>query len=554
MIRRTPWRYPFSLGLVALLLVTACAPTAAPPAPTQAPAAAAPAAKPAAPAPAAPAAAPTTAPAAKAPAAPAAAPKSPTRLTIAYTAEIVNMVPYFAQTSAEPVIWGSVMEPLVDWDEKSSEHRRGVLATSWEAPDKTTWVFRLQQGVKFHDGSPLRPEDVVHSFDRAKNDAKSTRKPSVSNVERVEPLGEDAVKITLKQPDAVFLSRLKNIYITSKAVWDQFGPEEADKKAIGTGPYTFKSHVPGQGTVLEKNPNHWANLPNLADTVIYRGIKENEPRVTALLNGEVDIISEVSPDMAPRIDSSSRTQTVGVRGQRIMFLQMNPAHAPWDNKALRKAVSHAIDKQGLINGLLGGRGYPLQIPIGENVYGYNAEAVNPKYEYNPEKAKQLLAEAGYPNGLDVELFPTIGNNLKDYEIAQAMGAMLTQVGIRTEVKNIEWSTLWPQIQENKIPFYFMGRGSVDDPSEYLSQYFRFGVTKRTSYSNPRVDELLIAESQEYDDTKRKQLLAQAMSIIMDDAPATFLFNYEDTYGVARNLEWTPRSDELIRAAEVKLKS
>ena len=416
-----------------------------------------------------------------------------TRLTITYPAEIGSSNPYNAITSSEPAVWGSILEPLVDWDEKSATKLRSVLAESWEIADPTTWIFHLRKNVKFHDGTPFTANDVVHSFNRAKTDKQSIRQGLLSGITKVEAVDDTTVKFSLKTPDTVLLTRLKNIFITSQAVYQKYGPDEADNHPIGTGPYSFKEWVKGQRVVMEKNPSYWGSTDGLADEAIYRGIKEAEPRLTALLNGEVDLIAEVSPDVLARVNSSEKAKAMGVRSQRLMYLIMNPAFKPWDNKTLRQAVSYAIDKKGLIDGLLGGHGFPLDAPVGDNVFGYS-DSIQPRYEYSPAKAKQLLAQAGYPNGLEVDLFPTIGNNLKDYEIAQAMGQMLTNVGIRTSVKNVEWSTLLPQINETKVPFYFMGKGSVDDPSEYLHQLFRTGVTKRSAYSNPKVDELLLAEA------------------------------------------------------------
>jgi peptide/nickel transport system substrate-binding protein len=161
-----------------------------------------------------------------------------------------------------------------------------------------------------------------------------------------------------------------------------------------------------------------------------------------------------------------------------------------------------------------------------------------------------MVEAGYPNGLDVEMQSPNGRYLKDKELAEAIVGMLAQIGIRAHLTTPEWGKVWPDIQAGRVPFYLFGRGSVRDPSEYLHQYFRTGVTKRVGISDPDIDAALLAEQRELDPTRRTALLQRAMSLINEKAPVAFLLYYQDTFGVSNRYNLKARGDEYLFAWDV----
>ncbi len=260
----------------------------------------------------------------------------------------------------------------------------------------------------------------------------------------------------------------------------------------------------------------------------------------------------LSPQLAPRVESRQDVRVARAPGQRMMFLAMNPQYKPWDNLLLRQAVSYAVDRKELIDGVLSGHAYPLDAPIGPPQFGYSPD-IGPKYQHDPERARQLLAQAGYPNGLDVEMFAPNGRYIKDKELAQALVGQLARVGIRAKLTAQDWGIFWPAVGDGKVPFWFGGRGSIIDPDEYLHQYFRTGVSKRIGFSDPTVDALLDQERTIFDPAERIKVLHQGMSEILKRAPVAFLFMYEDTYGVSNRLDWTPRTDEHVYAWDVRLK-
>jgi peptide/nickel transport system substrate-binding protein len=384
-------------------------------------------------------------------------------VTVGVTETIESQNPYADSVALGYAVWCEVLGCLLSYDFGTGDYVPS-LAESWEVEDPTTWVFHLRKDVKWHDGTGFTAADVVHSVQRIRNDRDSKQKWLVGPVSTVEALDDYTVQMTTKAPTAPLLSYFANLLIiTSKAQYDQFGPEGINQQPpVGTGPYMFRELVPNQRMVIVKNPNWWGGPVNGPDEVVYRIMREPEVRVTALLNGEIQIAQFIPPHMAERIKSSSNTKLASADSIEIMFLAMNPKFKPWDNKLVRQAVAYAIDRDAIIQNVLQGQARRLDGPIGPGQYAYDPN-LQPRYTYDPEKARRLLAEAGYPNGVDVKLSTPVGRYTQDKQITEAMTAMLNEVGIRTRLPTPEWPTLWSDVQAGRTSFYYMGRGSVIDP-------------------------------------------------------------------------------------------
>jgi peptide/nickel transport system substrate-binding protein len=292
--------------------------------------------------------------------------------------------------------------------------------------------------------------------------------------------------------------------------------------------------------------------PQNPDRIVFNRIQEAEPRITALLNGEVQIATAIPPHLAKRVEAAPGVKAVGVPSVENMFLAMNPHFPPWNNKKLRQAVAYAIDREAIVQSVFQGRAEVLQGPLGPGQIGYSPD-VTPKYHYDPAKAKQLLAEAGFPNGVDVELFASADRYVNDRQSSQAIASMLTKVGIRTKLTIRDYSIEWPNVRKGLVPFYYQGRGSVIDPSPFLEQYFQSGVTPRLGYSNPQLDKLLEAERREFDPAQRKKLLLQAFDLIQQEVPTVFLWRIDSLYGVSDKVGFKPHSDERIFGTDITVK-
>ncbi len=476
------------------------------------------------------------------------------RISVGVTETMETFNPYGDSVALLYSIWCQVMGCLGTYDFDKGEHV-GMLVERWEVKDPNTWLFYLRKNLRFHDGSRLTAADVVHSFNRIRNDPQSKQLQNVAPVASVAVVDDYTVRFTTKQPTAPLLEYLFDRFIvTSKAIYDKYGPDVADRKyPIGAGPYKFKELIAGQRFVITKNLDYPGMKENrqAPDEVIFRIMREPEQRVTALLNGEVQIAQFVPPHMRERVERNPNLKVVSFDSAEIMFLAMSPKFKPWDNKLLRQAVSYAVDRDTIIATLLRGEAARLDGPIGPGQYGYDPN-LQPRYTYNPEKGRELVKQAGFPNGVDVDFYTPVGRYTLDKQIAEAIVPMLHAVGIRAKLQTPEWATLWANVQVGKVPFYYMGRGGVVDPSVALSQYFETGGSPRIGYSNPNLDRLLALERQSFDQAKRKKLLLEAMSLITEEAPAHFLWRHQLLFGMTKNVEYKPLPSERIYAFNIRV--
>jgi peptide/nickel transport system substrate-binding protein len=310
-----------------------------------------------------------------------------------------------------------------------------------------------------------------------------------------------------------------------------------------------KDIVVGQRMVLEKNPNWPGIKKSNPDRLIFKRIKEDEARITGLLNGELQIAQFIPPHLLKRVRANSSVVVKETSPVEIMFLAMNMKFKPWDNKKVRQAVAYAINRKAIVKSIFQGGASILHGPVGPGQYGYNPD-VTPKYSYNPTKAKQLLAEAGYPNGVAIDFYTANGRYINDRQSSQAIVPMLEAVGFKVKFHTPEYSTHWPLVRKGKRPFYYQGRGSVVDPSAAIAQYFETGVAPRIMYSNPELDKTLAAERQEFDPEKRKKLLLKAFEIIQEDVPAFFLWRINQYYGISKKVDFTPMSTDRIFGVDI----
>ena len=478
-----------------------------------------------------------------------------TRISIGVTETMETFNPYGDSVSLLYGIWSEVTGPFCTYNYNTGGFE-GRLAKSWEVKDPNTWLFTLDQRYKFNDGSPVTAADVVHSVGRVLTDPQSKQKASVARpISEAQVVDKYTVKIITKKPTAPLLAFIcDRLIVTSKAIYDKYGPKVADRKYMyGGGPYRLKELIPGQRLVLAKRPDHpeAKKNPQAPDEVVYRVMREVEQRVTALLNDEIQIAQFIPPHLFKRVDSSPNHRIASVASVEIMFLAMQPK-PPFDKKEVRQAVAYAIDRDKLIKTLLEGRATRLDGPLGPGQYGYDPN-LKPRYTYNPKKAKELLAKAGYPNGVDVKLYTPVGRYTLDKQVNEAVAAMLTEVGIRTKLQTPEWPTLWANVQKGKVPFFYMGRGSVLDPSAALHQYFRTGGSLRIGYSNPKLDKLLDKEQQSFDVAKRKEYLSQAMSVITEEAPAHFMWRHKLLWGLSKKVSYKPLPDARIYGLDMKVR-
>jgi peptide/nickel transport system substrate-binding protein len=460
-----------------------------------------------------------------------------------------SLHPYAYSGGGISGIWQHVIEPLIEMDFSRKEYV-GVLAESWEFQGRK-WLFRLRKSVRFHDGSPFTSKDVLFSIDKMINDRKSLQASNFKEITGVEAPDEFTVAITTKQPNAVLLERLNNRFIVSHAVTEK-SSGQLDNYKIGTGPYKLASWQRAGNLVLTRNDDYWRAKPEIKEA-LFKTVKEESARVAGLLAGQADAISNLPIEEIDRVAKNPRTRVEKVQGYRMYFLAMNVTYKPFDNKLVRQAFNHSIDPQVILKHIFEGNGYPLNGPLASNMVGYDP-AIK-RYPHDPKKARDLLAKAGYPNGLEVKLHLAPDRHLKGKEVCQVIARQLEEGGIKAELVPQEYPIYWGRdgVNGGKLPFYYAGRSAYDADTFY-DQYFHTSVTKRTSYSNPEFDKLIEEEQQTGDHKKRVAVLQQAGRILMEDAAFVPLYTLAEIYGVARNVIWKGNPNNEIIVSDMKIKA
>ena len=473
------------------------------------------------------------------------------RVTIYHSSVADSIHPYNHSSSPIYGNWQHVIEPLIEFDPAKKDFV-GVLAESWEFQEKR-WVFKLRKGIKFHSGAPLTSKDVVFSVEKMR-DTKggSLQAPNFKDVTEIETPDDHTVIFVTKRPMATFLDRVDNRFIISKVAGDKYG-DKLYQTPIGTGPYKFVSYQRGGNMVFTRNDDYWRGKAAIKE-VVFRKVTEDAARLAALESGQADFINNVPIHEVARLQRHPRVRIDQIEGLRMFFLTMNVNFKPFDNKLVRQAVNYSIDAPSIVKNIFDGIGYPINGPVGPNVIG--ADPKLKRYPYDPKKAKELLAQAGFRDGCDVQLYYSAGRYPKDREVCQVVAAQMVKGGFRVELISQEWALFWGKdgVNGGKLPFYYIGRGSLTDADTLYDQYFRTGTTKRCNYSNPELDKLIEEQQKIADIKKRIAILQQAGKILMEDVPYVPLYNLADIYGAAKNLIWKKRPDEKILGWDMKIQS
>jgi peptide/nickel transport system substrate-binding protein len=306
---------------------------------------------------------------------------------------------------------------------------------------------------------------------------------------------------------------------------------------------------PSQYVNMTKVPGSVFAKPGAPDELIIRNMKEPEQRIAALLKGEIQLAQYVPPHMIDRLKASPNIKVTIVDGIENAFLAMNPNHKPWDNKKLRQAVAYAIDRDTIIKVLLSGLADRLDGPVGPGQYAYDPN-LQPRYSYDPDKARALVRDAGFPDGVDVTLVTAVNRYVNDKQVAEAITSMLQEVGIRARLDTPETGKMGADVQNGTVGFYMFTRGSIVDPSQFLSQYFETGISARIGYSNPALDVLMGRQRAEFDPKTRVELLHQIMSTVTEEAPAHFLWRLKMVYAMSKKINYAPGGGTAIYGNDI----
>ncbi len=431
------------------------------------------------------------------------------------------------------------------------------LATSWKALSDTQWEFKLRKGVKFHNGETMTPDDVKYSFERVLDQKKKS--PQYGNVRAIKEIrivDPETIHIITDKPFPLLLERLVFFPIVPKkhveAVGDQaFGTTSP----VGTGPWKFVEWKRDQLIRLEAFDQHWRGKPPFRHLII-RAIPEIATQVAEMKTGGVDLIRNVSADLIPELKSHPQTYVSSAPILRVHYVEFDMRVPPFDKKLVRQAANQAVDKQTIIQKLMGGLGQIVATTVQPKAFGFDPD-VKP-YPYDPKKAKELLAQAGYPNGADITLHSAF---VEFRPVFEAITQMLTEVGIRTNAKMWDPGPAWNKVLQGEgkaTNGYYgsWGNYSVFDADAVLHPLYHTEPGSWIGKWYTRVEGLdrLIDEARStVDQAKRKRTYSQIQQMIREEAPAIFLWTQYDTLAISRKVEYAARGDEWLWLFDAKPK-
>ena len=435
-----------------------------------------------------------------------------------------------------------------------------ALAEKWEAVDDRTWVFHLRKGVKFHDGTPFTAEDVKFSIHRCGTWAKSGYKDSVSQIERVDVVDPLTVKIVTKGPFGILPAMMGRVMMMSRAYVEKTGDDAQATKPIGTGAYKLKEWVRGDHLTLVANEDYFRGAAKIKQVVI-RPLTNDATRTAALLSGEVQLIIDVPVHDVARIKAESKIEVVSRDSSRVIFLQMDQAREkspklesptgknPFLDVRVRRAFYLGINEEAIAKHIMNGFALPIGQMYPSSIFGYDEGLKRPAFD--PEKAKALLKEAGYPNGFGVTLDAPNDRYVNDEQIAQAVAADLARIGVKVKVNAIPKNTYFPMMDRFDSSFSLIGWGCnppdairfLDTNAHTVDDAQGLGRYNYGHYSSKKVDQLIQAASRSVKQEERLKLMVEAQRIaIAEDVAFIPLHAQVNLHANTKKLIWQVRAD------------
>ncbi len=422
---------------------------------------------------------------------------------------------------ASAIVVQNIYDSLVGYKPGTTE-LAPKLAERWESDETASvWTFYLRKGVKFHDGTELTADIVKYSIERAKQ-LQGPPAFLLDVIERVEVVDKYTVRFVLKYPFAPFPS-LATFVIFSPVPPNATNLEE---KPIGTGPFKLELWKKGEQVVLVANKDYWRDPPKV-DKLIIKIYPDPTTLRVALEKGEVDLALGIQPQDIEDLLKNPNLKMVSKEGLVIEWLGMNQRREPLNNTLLRKAINYAIDYDYILNVILRGTASRLYGPLPPAVFGYDPEVEQYGYKYNPELAKKLLAEAGYPDGAGLREFELIISSAERAErkdVAAVIQRNLKEIGISVRIVDLDWPSFLDRLFNHDFDMYMVDWfPDYVDPDDWIVPLFASYGLSLEGYYNPVVDELALKARQITDPEERVKIYKQLQRVIVDDAPWVFLY-------------------------------
>lgn len=484
-------------------------------------------------------------------------------LTILVSVEARSFDPQFASSTVE---WSFLMNIFDGLVVRKDDMTLGPgLAEKWEIDEtKKIWTFHLRKGVKFTNGEPFDARAVQFTFARMldKELKARTTVPRRIALDRIEIVDDHMVRIHTTHPVATLPIWLVNAHMLAPKHYTETSAKEVSRKPIGTGAYRLVKWAKDDYIRMEANEDWWGGKVNVK-TVIWRPVPEASSRIAELEAGAADIIANISPDqgaMLVRGEKGKRLQ--GIQGGRRIYLGIRQSFGPFKDKRVRQALNHAVNFQLVTKKILNGHGSRMASIVNSP----NVDASIKPYSYDLEKAKALLAEAGFKDSdgdgileredepFEIKIDVPASRYLKGKEISESVAANLRAVGIKAEVNPLEWSVFLSRRRKKKFsPLYYHGFSSAFNAELDLGVLRPNLYANLTDWKNPEFIKSYNQMGQIFDPAERKRISYRMQHIVSEDAPWVFLWNQYDFYGLSSRVKWMPRPDERIYLPSIVLK-
>jgi peptide/nickel transport system substrate-binding protein len=431
------------------------------------------------------------------------------------------------------------------------------LATAWKQIDPLTWEFALRKDVKFHNGEAFDASSAEFSLRLAMDDPKSSGYVRVAGVDKVIVVDPLTLRIVTKAPDVLTVGNVSTIQMYPKAYYTQVGEAGFTKKPVGAGPYKFDNWDDGVTVVLTKYDGYWGDKVAV-DRIIFKPIPEPSTRLSALLAGEIDLAYNVNTDDAKVLQSKGFLAVAAPVGQgtglSLVYLGAQDRNNPMSKREVRQALNYAVDKDAIVDDILLGSTRVLKGQVvGPDGFGHNPSLT--PYPYDPNKAKQLLTAAGYPNGFTIDFDSAGANYAKAKEVSENVVAQLAKVGVTAKLNMLEWSNYLDKLLGAKsAPLFYVGWNyyPVMD-AQFAVQHFQTSSRYKMA-SNTRMDDLFKQQANEFDREKRQKILHEFMATMREEAPMLFLFQSPLLYGINPRVQgFQPTADDRPRVRGLSLR-
>ncbi|MGE0716990.1 MAG: ABC transporter substrate-binding protein [Alphaproteobacteria bacterium] len=505
-------------------------------------------------------------------------PAAAKELRFAFQADVASLDPVYFNEAFTQGWLNNIQEGLVRWDNELKIEP--ALATEWRMDDPVTWTFKLRRGVKFHDGRPMTADDVLFTYERAMGPTSDYRS-TLTEVAKVEKVDDYTVRFTTKGPYPILPNTIVSIFILNRE-WakenDATGASSIGKNiqnyahfnANGTGPFKVVSRRVDQQTELAANPDWWDKPTHNLTRAVFLPIKNPATRVASLLSGQVDMIWPLPLQDIPRVERSAGYKVVQRPSEWIVMLGMDQRHDelqgssvkgrnPFKDVRVREAVYRAIDVASIRDKVMRGLSVPTALPLARTTWGYD-QSLDVRVPFDPDRAKALLAEAGYPDGFDFTLHCPNDRFINDEQICVALVPMLARIGIKATLSVETRVKHFTKLRARAADMFLVGwaAASVKDGHNTLNLLLATsdgtrGMSNAGQYSDRGLDDLITRIGQELDVNKRRALFSQAWKHVRDDFAILPLHSQPAVWAMRDNIDMLQLADDNIRLWRVNIR-